>query len=226
MPHPTASSLPTWSSVLVVVAHPDDESFGLGAILNAFSGAGAGVDLLCFTQGEASTLHGVPGDLAQVRKAELDAAASALGVQRTTLRDYADGALDAVNLDTLAAEVVAAAESARPDGLLVFDDSGVTGHPDHVAATAVALAAAETLNLPVLGWTLPGSVALDLNREYGAAFTGHPDAEIDLRISVDRERQHAAIQAHASQAVPGSVLWRRLELLGDAENLRWLRPPT
>jgi hypothetical protein len=39
---------------------------------------------------------------------------------------------------------------------------------------------------------------------------------------VHRERQLQAVRAHPSQAVPGSVLWRRLELLGDREHLRWL----
>jgi LmbE family N-acetylglucosaminyl deacetylase len=40
---------------LAVIAHPDDESFGLGAVLAAF-GAGTQVRVLCFTRGEASTL--------------------------------------------------------------------------------------------------------------------------------------------------------------------------
>ncbi|MHB1172933.1 MAG: OsmC family protein [Lacisediminihabitans sp.] len=101
----------------------------------------------------------------------------------------------------------------------------MTAHPDHVAATSAGLLAAETLNLPVLGWTLPGRVAAQLNQEFGADFTGHRDEDIDLRVSVDRARQHVAIHAHASQALPGSVLWRRLELLGDTESLRWLRQP-
>ena len=59
--HP--SQLPTWASVLAVVAHPDDESFGLGAVIDAFRRQGTVVTVLCFTQGEASTVHGVPGDL-------------------------------------------------------------------------------------------------------------------------------------------------------------------
>lgn len=42
-------------------------------------------------------------------------------------------------------------------------------------------------------------------------------------MPVDRTAQHEAIAAHASQAVPGSVLWRRLELQGPTETLRWLR---
>jgi LmbE family N-acetylglucosaminyl deacetylase len=47
----SAGVLPAWTSVLAVVAHPDDESFGLGAILDAFTGAGARVEVLCLTQG-------------------------------------------------------------------------------------------------------------------------------------------------------------------------------
>jgi LmbE family N-acetylglucosaminyl deacetylase len=52
--------LPAWTTVLAVVAHPDDESFGLGALLDGFTGAGASVEVLCLTHGEASTLHGPP----------------------------------------------------------------------------------------------------------------------------------------------------------------------
>ncbi|MGZ4574172.1 MAG: hypothetical protein ACXVXY_04125, partial [Mycobacteriaceae bacterium] len=42
---------------------------------------------------------------------------------------------------------------------------------------------------------------------------------------VNRVRQRAASGAHVSQAIPTSVLWRRLELLGDVEQLRWLHRP-
>src|SRR5665811_2085516 len=62
--------LPAWTTVLAVVAHPDDESFGLGALLDAFTNAGASVEVLCLTHGEASTLHGTPGDLATLRGVE------------------------------------------------------------------------------------------------------------------------------------------------------------
>jgi LmbE family N-acetylglucosaminyl deacetylase len=217
--------LPKWKSLLAVVAHPDDESFGLGAILDGFVLTGAKVEVLCLTHGEASTLHGAPGELASVRAAELAAAADLLGVTRTTLHDHTDGALSEVCRARLAAEVVTEAESSRAEGLLVFDTAGVTGHLDHVAATAAGWLAAEMLDLPVLGWTLPETVAAQLNREHGASFTGHRDEDIDLRVTVDRARQRSACHAHESQALPSSVLWRRLELLGDTESLRWLRSP-
>ena len=220
-----ADALPAWTSVLAVVAHPDDESFGLGAVLDAFARSGAGVEVLCLTHGEASTLHGAPGDLASLRGTELAAAAEVLGVTRATLKGHPDGNLRDLPAGMLAADVVAAAASSGADGLLVFDAAGVTGHPDHMAATAAGLLAAEMRRLPVLGWTLPESLAAQLNQELGASFVGHQAHDIDLSVSVDRTRQRLASLAHKSQALPSSVLWRRLELLGDTESLRWLHGP-
>lgn len=110
-------------------------------------------------------------------------------------------------------------------GLLVFDIAGVTAHTDHMAPTAAGLLAAEVLKLPVLGGTVPETVAAQLNQELGASFIGHQDQEIDLRVTVDRARQRLASRAHVSQSLPSSVLWRRLELLGNAESMRWLRQP-
>jgi LmbE family N-acetylglucosaminyl deacetylase/uncharacterized OsmC-like protein len=216
--------LPAWSSVLAVVAHPDDESFGLGAVLDAFVRAGATVSVLCLTQGEASTVHAVAGDLATLRASELREAARALGVGTAILREHHDGDL-AREHAALVRDVVEVATGQHVQGMVVFDPSGVTGHRDHAAATAAALEAAGSLELPVLGWTLPEGVARQLNEEFDAGFAGHGPDAIDLALPVDRERQRIASLAHASQAVPTSVLWRRLELLGDVEHLRWLRRP-
>ena len=216
---------PSWTSVLAVIAHPDEASFGLGAILDAFVFAGARVDVLCLTHGQAWTLQGAPGDLAALRGAELASAADVLGPTRSEMQDCPDGDLSQASQTRLVAEVVAAADSCFPNGLLVFDTASVTGHLDHVAATSAGLLAAETLNLPVLGWALSEAVAAQLKREFGNSLTGHQDQEIDLRVTVDRARQRLASHALQGQALPGSARWRRLELLADTESLRWLRPP-
>lgn len=221
-----SATLPAWRSVLAVVAHPDDESFALGALLSAFAEQGAAVSVLCLTRGEASTLHGVEGDLAQIRADELRAAADELGVGRVELRSYPDGGLSGVDLATLVAECTATLEAVAPDGLVVFDPSGVTGHPDHRRATEAALAAAAPRGLPVLGWTVPSEVAAALNDEYGTEFSGHDPAAVHEVVTVDRSRQSRAVACHPSQAVPGSVMWRRLELLGDREHLRHLTSPS
>lgn len=209
-------------SVLAVLAHPDDESFGLGAVFDAFLDSGSHLSALCFTHGEATTL-GVsdPTDLAAVRAGELDAACEILGVSDVELLDYPESALATIPVDELAEHVRTTAVRAAADLLLVFDADGITGHPDHRQATAAALAAAEDLELPVLAWTIPSHVATALNDEFGTAFIGSDDP--DLTIEVDRTRQLEAIRQHHSQSQDNPVLWRRLELLGDTENLRSLR---
>lgn len=218
--------LPGWRRPLAVVAHPDDESFGLGAVLSAFEASGARPAVLCFTHGEASTLHGVEGDLRTVRAAELTEAARLLGIDVVDLRDEPDGGLAARAQDDLAAAVTRTATRWGCDGLVAFDLGGVTGHPDHDAATRAAILAAEQLGLGVLGWCLPEKVAEVLNDESGSSFSSRSDLEIDIVVGVDRARQLAAVRAHPSQAVPGSILWRRLDLLGDTEHLRWLLSST
>lgn len=123
------TQLPPWRSVLAVAAHPDDESFALGAVLAAFAEAGAQVSVLCLTRGEASTLRGVPGDLTELRADELSAAAAALGLHNVALLAYPDGRLPEVDLDQLAVHVVTTARHADADGLIGFDLTGVSGHP-------------------------------------------------------------------------------------------------
>ncbi len=205
--------------MLAVVAHPDDESFGLGAVIVAFNRLGGDTALLCFTRGEASSLHGVDGDLHGVRTSELNRAAATLGVGDVRLLDYPDGKLDVMSLDTLCADVESMIKRSDPDMLLVFDEGGVTGHPDHASATEAAIAAARA-DLPVVAWALPQDVAAVLNLEFGTAFRGRPPTELDFRLPIDRVTQRRAIACHASQASDNPVLWRRLELLGDTE---WLR---
>ena len=215
-------ALPLWQSVLAVVAHPDDESFGLGAVISSFIDTGARVDVLCFTKGEASTLKGVEGDLATIRRGELTDAARELGITTVHLLDYPDGSLSEQNLTELSEQVVGAALAASCDGILAFDTTGITGHADHMRATKAAVMAAPLLGLDVLAWTLPDSVAAELRAKLHGDFEGRPPSTIDFVIPVDRRRQQAAVHCHPSQAVPGSALWQRLDLLGDREYLRWL----
>lgn len=215
-------TLPRVRHALVVVAHPDDESFGLGGVLDLLARGGTEVSVLCFTHGEASTLHGRAGDLFRLREAELAAAAAVLGVRRTRLLSYPDGALAGVAPRELVTHVRTAMADGRPSHLVVFDEGGVTGHPDHARATEAAVRAAE--GLPVLAWTVPDAVADALNTEFATAFLGRPAAEIDWTLTVDRTRQWRAIAAHASQSADNPVLRRRLALLGDSEHVVLLNP--
>lgn len=217
---------PWWNSLLAVTAHPEDVPFGLGAVLDAFIFADVRVLVLCLTHGQAWELKAAPGDLAALRGAELASAGDVLGATRAQLRSSPDGLLSESSQTTLASEIGAAAQAFHPDGLLVFDTAGLIGHLDHLAATSVVLRAAETLDLPVLGWSLSKTVALQLDQGFGHSLTGRQDEGIDLRVTFERARQRLTSREDAAPAVPGSARWRRLELLADTESLRWLRQPT
>jgi len=217
--------LPAWASVLAVVAHPDDESFGLGAVIDRLAAGGTAVHILCYTHGEASTLNETGADLHRARESELREAGAELGAASVTLLDYPDRRLAGISPGELAAHVAAAAAHAGAGGLLAFDDTGITGHPDHRAATAAAVLAGRQARLPVLAWALPQAVAGQLKAETGSDFAGQSPGLIDLCVRVGRKRQRRAALLHASQASPGAVLWRRLQLQGECEHLRWLVPP-
>jgi LmbE family N-acetylglucosaminyl deacetylase len=205
---------------LVVTAHPDDESFGLGAILSNLTDRGARIRVLCFTKGEGSSLGADVGELSRVREAELNAAAEALGLAEVILLGYPDGGLSDIPVRELADRVLAAVGNA--DTLFVFDEGGVTGHPDHCRATESALVAAREIGIPVLAWTISEAVAASINAELGTSMLGRPSIEIDLTLPVDRTRQRTAIACHRTQSVDNQVLTRRLGLQGDQETLRLL----
>lgn len=217
--------LPTTRSVLAVCAHPDDESFGLGAALATFDELGTSTSVLCFTHGEASTLGADTPELGRVRAGELSAAADELGVAEVELLHYRDGHLSDEPLAELITRIHRAVERSGAELLLVFDEGGITGHADHRRASEAALAVARELELPVLAWTLPERVADALNLEFGAGFIGRCNTELDFVVHVDRTRQRRAINQHVSQAVDNPVLGRRLELQGEVEAFRWLLAP-
>jgi N-acetylglucosamine malate deacetylase 2 len=205
---------------LAIVAHPDDESFGLGAVLAALVAEGTDVRVLCLTHGEASTL-GAVDDLGPIRRGELARAAQRLGITDVNLQDFPDGGLQDVAPDILDHVVDRNIRDAAM--LVVFEPGGVTGHPDHRAATALAYRVAARRGLTVLEWGVAPDVAAALNAELGTTSTGLAGPGT-LDIDVDRRGKRAAIACHKSQSHDNPVLVRRLHLAGDHERLRLRQP--
>ena len=157
---------------------------------------------------------------------ELADAARALGVVDVELLDFADGGLDGVAEDELVARIQGHCEQHGTEGLLVFDPAGITGHPDHCAATAGRAHRSRSAGRCRFsrGHCRQASRTSSARRP-ACGSSGATDDELDFSITVSRERQRDAVSCHPSQAVPGSALWRRLELLGNTEHLMWLRRP-
>lgn len=226
LPRPLLSAFPLLNrcrAALAVVAHPDDESYGLGAVLSALTDAGVRVSLLCFTAGEASTLGWSP-DLATRRREELVAAARELKLADVWLEKFADLGLATLPPSELTDRVLATLGAS--DLVVCFEDSGVTGHPDHVAATRAAREAAAQRGLPLLEWGVPGRVADRLDHQFHTHFGHIDDAPAgSTPVLVDRSRQLRAIACHRSQAPDNPLLRKRLELLGETEWLRLVPGP-
>jgi mycothiol S-conjugate amidase len=144
-------------TMLAVLAHPDDESFGTGGTLARYSWMGAAVHLICATGGEEGSfdpehLTGY-ATIAERRQAELDCAANALGLTSLTMLGYRDSgmagtpanehpeALAAQPHDEVAARVTHAIRRLRPHVVLTFDPIGGYRHPDHIAIQRATVAA-------------------------------------------------------------------------------------
>lgn len=162
------------------------------------AGSGTAVHILCFTHGEASMLNETEADLYATREAELRQASAELRAASVTLLGYPDGQLARCATE-LAAHVRNLIAAHNPNGLLVFDETGVTGHPDHQAANHMPVSAAMQAGLPVLARALPATIARQLREETGQHFAGQPPDRLDLCVRVDRPVQRRTALVHASQ---------------------------
>lgn len=135
-----------------LLAHPDDETLGVGGTLARASAEGVATYVVTATRGQAgryrdNSAHPGPEALGRIREAELRAAASVLGVREVRILDYMDGALDQVDPREVVGRLAAHLRDIRPHVVATFGPDGAYGHPDHVAisqlTTAAVVAAAD-----------------------------------------------------------------------------------
>lgn len=223
-------------NVLIVFAHPDDESYGPGATIAGLAAGGARLTLITMTRGEQSTLgaaeHGTPERLAAVREQELQQAVRELGIADLRQYRYPDGGLQTTDRVELEALVGAALRELEPELVLTFGTGGISGHPDHVAASQVAVAAvrrwaSEMPAAPVYGWAMPSHIRRALAERLGREYAASPDERI-LEVPVRAEwlaAQWRAVQHHRSQHQPPPWPFEvRLEVQAGHEYLERLLP--
>lgn len=154
--------------VLVVTAHPDDETLAMGAALAALAADGVEVHVVSLTAGEAALDHvgrRVDG-LARRRRQELQRAAHALGARSALALDLPDGALDGA-ADAAHRAVTEAVGCTDPARLITLwrGDS----HPDHGATARAVLSVARLSGIAVVElplwavhWADPDDVTYDV----------------------------------------------------------------
>jgi N-acetyl-1-D-myo-inositol-2-amino-2-deoxy-alpha-D-glucopyranoside deacetylase len=206
--------------VLAVFAHPDDESLLAGGTLAACAAAGRRVAIVSMTRGERGP--GGSSGLGEIREAELQAAARAMGAATAECLGYPDGELADVEEDEAAQSLARLLERERPEAVLTFSAEGLYWHPDHLAVSRLLAAALELVDPPewVYGATWPEGHAarlVTLARARGLetdlwglepdAFGAAEDSiTSSLDITTFLPAKLAALRAYTSQIGPGHLL--------------------
>jgi LmbE family N-acetylglucosaminyl deacetylase len=138
--------------LMLILAHPDDESLGNGGMVARYTTEGVETYLVTATRGEQGWFgpedeNPGPEALGRIREAELLDAANVLGIQEVSFLGYRDGELDQAPADEVVAKIVRQIRRVKPHVVVTFDQNGLYGHPDHIAicrhATAAVAAAGD-----------------------------------------------------------------------------------
>ena len=229
------SSVPL--TLMAVHAHPDDEATSTGGILARYSAEGIRTVVVTCTNGELGDGHEAskPGDPAHdeawvvaKRRSELEASCTILGVSSLELLGYRDsgmmgwpqndapGSFWTTPVTQAAGRLSKLLEQYRPQVVVTYDANGFYGHPDHIQAHRITVAALEAT--PVADKLYYPAIAKSDMAEFRATVSsaGLDDAEFgeeDFDFGVDDEliaatiecvgytaSQYAALQAHGSQS--------------------------
>lgn len=173
--------------ILLVHAHPDDETINNGATMAKYAAGGAGVTLITCTRGEEGEVL-VPGlvhlassdqdQLGTHREGELALAMKELGISDfrflgAPLVKFRDSGMMGTepnnnpdvfwqaDIETASQYLVEVIEEVKPHILITYDEFGGYGHPDHIQAHRIAMRASEIANWQIqkIYWnTMPKSV--------------------------------------------------------------------
>ena len=187
--------------MLVILAHPDDESFAVGGTLAKYVHQGIQVVLLTATRGEAGIPGTEPMVAGEIREKELLQAAKHLGIEVHFL-DYQDGKLSKANPRDLLEHIVCWIDTVQPQVVLTFGPDGVSGHPDHVTISNTVTQAVEQYFPKVCLLYIVPSEATVLGCGVSASSANPDEPLVSVDISDYKIEKIRAIQSHVSQNPP------------------------
>ena len=208
--------MPISARILLVLSHPDDESFVAAGLARCYVERGAEVVLVTATRGDAGRVGDPPlcdrEALPALREAELREAAGLLGISDVHLLEYQDKQLSEAPMDRIRGELVTLIRRHRPHVVITFDPNGMNGHTDHVAISRFTMDAVAAAADPRWGtepttshrvqrllWTAP-ILPWDVTRP--ADLRLEPGVDFAIDIAPYRHAKAEALRAHRSQHVP------------------------
>ena len=222
------------STVVFVHAHPDDEAIATGGSMAELAAAGHRVVLVTATVGELGEIPEgmlIDGEsLADRRVVELAEAGRILGVARQAFLGYHDSGMAgeesnqradsfaAADVEEAANRLAKILDEEHADVLVIYDEHGGYGHPDHVQVHTVGVRAADIAGTPRVfmatmdrgflqslaeqaspgggeGWSPPEDTAGDMQT------MGEPSSRITTEVDVTKwiDGKRDAMRAHATQ---------------------------
>ncbi len=218
-------------NILIIYAHPDDESFGnAGTIVKYTKETQANIYLAVATRGEAGKMGEPPlttrEQLGSFRAGELKEASAVLGLKDIFFLDFMDGTLDRINdreADELTNKIADVILQLRPDIVITFPEDGISRHKDHIAIhkycmDAIALIANQYTIPKVYFTVVPESIYQSRNITAGV-----PDTHITTSINIEEYRnyKYEALTKHRTQIFSVNKVYPGLL---DSKNLSLIYP--
>ena len=210
-------AMPPFRTVLVLAAHPDDETAGCGGTMALLADAGATVEVAIATSGEGTIGADLdPGEVARRREGEARRACGVLGSRQPRFLSHPDGGLPS-SLEVLSRDLGALVADVSPEA--IFLPWFLDGHPDHQALGRALERCGGLDGIELWGyetWTpLPPNRLVDITGVYerkeralAAYETAHLAFDVSAMLGINRYRSaHAQIgrgYAEAFLAAPAA----------------------
>jgi LmbE family N-acetylglucosaminyl deacetylase len=191
--------------MLLIFAHPDDESFALGGTIAKYAEQGVTITLVAATKGEAGKVAGIckQEELGHIREQELLRAAEVLGIARVIFLGYRDKEVPIAPPLEIVEKLVRIIREVRPQVIITFGADGASGHRDHRATHHFTKAAIQMAKEPIEpDWGNPFTLPRLCYVRPGWRLTADKLQDVDYTISIVAwaKRKWQAILEHQTQA--------------------------
>jgi LmbE family N-acetylglucosaminyl deacetylase len=185
--------------LLAIFPHPDDESFVAGGLFQTAKEFGLKTSLICLTRGERGMNGLKTENLKQLRTKEFKRAVEILGLDKFLLWNYADADLRKTKSKWIP-KVKEVLQKKKPEIVLTFDHSGITGHPDHIVSCHEILKLVKKMKTnPALLWRVPDEQEKKYFKKNKAMpYASNPNFKLDYGLE-ESVRKIKAVFAHKSQ---------------------------
>jgi len=215
--------------LLVLTAHPDDESYAIAGTIIKNRQAGGQCFLICATLGERGKSHlkkqVTNAQLKKIREAELKKVARFLAIDKVKVLHWPDTKL-ANRKRELQRELEKLTKKLHFDSIFSFGPDGLSGHKDHITVGAVAKKIAQRRKVPFVAFGAPPSYykyrkLISRRRKFGVYTKKWVDFRPNLKIKIDPKQKLQAIKLHQSQYTKNPLAHIPAQVVRDLLNYEY-----